>query len=263
MKITVLTENTSSNPALKSEHGLSLFIETEKHNILFDSGQTDLFFENAQKLGVDLKSVDIAILSHGHYDHGGGLLKFFKINDKASVYINEHSFQKFLSGYEKDISIDTSIKDSDRVIVTGDFTKIDDDLTLCTCNQEKKNYFFDSFGLNTVLNGQIVPDTFLHEQYLTINENGKKIVFSGCSHKGILNIVDWLSPDVLIGGFHLKKLDTCGEDTEILNDVAKKLLSFNSTYYTCHCTGEKQYSYLKELMADRLNYMSTGCIIKL
>ena len=92
MKISVLCENTSKQPNIASEHGLSLFIETEKHNILFDMGQTDLFAKNAREMNIDLKIVDIAILSHGHYDHGGGLKTFLSINDKAKVYINRDAF---------------------------------------------------------------------------------------------------------------------------------------------------------------------------
>lgn len=77
MKITVLTENTISKNAeisklhLQGEHGLSLFIQTQNRNILFDMGQTNLFAKNASLLGIDLQTVDFAILSHGHYDHGG------------------------------------------------------------------------------------------------------------------------------------------------------------------------------------------------
>ena len=73
MKITVLCENTSCREGIDFEHGLSLFIETKEKNILFDMGASELFARNAQKLGVDISSADIAVISHGHYDHGGGL----------------------------------------------------------------------------------------------------------------------------------------------------------------------------------------------
>ena len=76
MRIISLVENTSVNDAIKAEHGLSLYIESKNYKILFDMGQTDLFLKNAKRLGVDLSQVDIAILSHGHYDHGGGLEEF-------------------------------------------------------------------------------------------------------------------------------------------------------------------------------------------
>ena len=75
MKITALTENTTQC-GLPTEHGLSLYIETEKHTVLFDMGQSDLLAQNAASLGVDLRKADAAVLSHGHYDHGGGLKTF-------------------------------------------------------------------------------------------------------------------------------------------------------------------------------------------
>ena len=80
MKITVLMENTAYAPEFIAEHGLSLFIETGKHKILFDTGASGAFVENAQKLGVNLDEVEFCVLSHGHYDHGGGLLRFFEVN---------------------------------------------------------------------------------------------------------------------------------------------------------------------------------------
>ena len=92
MKITVLMENTAARETLAAEHGLSLYIQTAHRNILFDMGQTDAFARNAQALGIDLAQVDTAVLSHGHYDHGGGLEKFLEINKTAPIYINLYAF---------------------------------------------------------------------------------------------------------------------------------------------------------------------------
>ena len=92
MKIWTLVENTSINENIKNEHGLSFYIETKNHKILFDFGQSDIFVENAEQMGIDLSCVDIAILSHGHYDHGGGIKKFLQINSNAKIYANKNVF---------------------------------------------------------------------------------------------------------------------------------------------------------------------------
>ena len=90
MKLTVLTENTSRY-GLPAEHGLSLYIEANGRKMLFDMGQTGLFAENAQALGIDLSLVEFAVISHGHYDHGGGLKRFLEMNSKAPVYISSRA----------------------------------------------------------------------------------------------------------------------------------------------------------------------------
>ena len=109
MKLTTLIENTTCRPDLTPEHGLSLYIETGEHRILFDAGQSDAFADNAEKMGIDLGEVDLAILSHGHYDHGGGIAKFLQINKKAPVYINKHGFEPHYNGTEKNIGLDTEL----------------------------------------------------------------------------------------------------------------------------------------------------------
>ena len=88
VRVLTLMENTARNDSLCCGHGLSLYIETPKHRILFDMGPDgESLLKNAAALGVDLAGVDIAILSHGHYDHGGGLAAFLSVNNTASVYI--------------------------------------------------------------------------------------------------------------------------------------------------------------------------------
>ena len=257
MKIVSLVENTIANESLGCEHGLSLYIETNNHKILFDMGQSDLFAENAKKLGIDLTQVDIAILSHGHYDHGGGLAKFLEINAKASVYISKHAFGKHYNGTEKYIGLDMALKDNDRIIYTEGKVEIEEGLSLYHCNDREKSFELGSFGLNKKVEEDFVPDDFLHEQYLCIQESGKKVLISGCSHKGILNIVEWFHPNVLVGGFHFSKLPL----DETLEMYAKILDKYDTEYYTCHCTGVEQYMFMKKFM-KRLNYLATGDVLK-
>ena len=84
-------------------------------------------------------------------------------------------------------------------------------------------------------------------------------MISGCSHKGILNITEWFKPDILIGGFHLKSLDTKNQgDIKTLQNLGEKLASYNTTFYTCHCTGESQFDVLKDIMKEKLFYLGTG-----
>ena len=112
---------------------------------------------------------------------------------------------------------------------------------------------FGSCGLNMLQDGRMREDDFRHEQYLLAEENGKTILFSGCSHRGILNIMRWFRPDLLIGGFHFSKLPL----DETLAGYAKALNAYPTVYYTGHCTGAAQYQFLKDRMQN-LHYLSAG-----
>lgn len=258
MKITALIENTSHDENFFTEHGLSLYIELSDKKILFDMGQTSLFEENAKKLSVNLSEVDIAVLSHGHYDHGGGLGRFLEINKKAPVYMSKYAFEPHYNGAEKYIGLEDGIQNNERIIFTDEKFSIDENLSLYSCNNKKREKNLGSFGLNMMKDGKFLPDDFRHEQYLLINENGRKVLISGCSHKGIMDIVNWFRPDVLIGGFHFSKLSL----DEKLISYAKYLDSFDMIYYTCHCTGKEQYEFMRKHMKN-LNYLSCGQSIKI
>jgi 7,8-dihydropterin-6-yl-methyl-4-(beta-D-ribofuranosyl)aminobenzene 5'-phosphate synthase len=257
MKITVLIENTTVRPDLDCEHGLSLYIEACGKKILFDAGQTGAFADNAQKLGIDLAAVDLAILSHGHYDHGGGLLRFLQINQTAPVYLRREAFGPHYNGVEKYIGLDLALGDHRQLrFVQGDLS-LGEGLTLCA--PRKETYPADSHGLKYKGSGGFVSDDFRHEQYLLIEEGGKRVCVSGCSHKGILNIMDAFRPDILVGGFHFMKM----EDETLLRSAAEKLLQYDTVYYTGHCTGLKQYDFLKTILGDRLHYISTGSVLEM
>jgi 7,8-dihydropterin-6-yl-methyl-4-(beta-D-ribofuranosyl)aminobenzene 5'-phosphate synthase len=264
MKISVLMENTPYAEGFRSEHGLSLYIETGKQHILFDTGQSpDGFAENAARLGIDLRDVDFAVLSHGHYDHSGGLMTFLSINNHAPVYVNRRAFEPHYTEKMRDIGIDPRLKGKAQIIPVEERLMLGESLSLCACNDRSRPYRMDPYGLYAGSGDEMEPDRFLHEQYLTVRENGKTFVFSGCSHKGVLNIVDWLKPDVLVGGFHFMKVDPSGPGRALLDDAAKVLLQYPARYYTCHCTGTEQYAYLKTLMGDRLAYLSSGQTVEL
>ncbi len=164
MKITTLLENTSARPELSAEHGLSLYIETAEHRILFDMGQTALFSHNASVLGIDLAAVDIAILSHGHYDHGGGLARFLTLNHTAPIYVNRHAFEPHYNGTEKYIGLDTALAAHRQLVFTDDTTVLADGLTLHSCAQAQKRHDLGAFDLTMLEDGAFRPEDFRHEQ---------------------------------------------------------------------------------------------------
>ena len=257
MKIISLLENTTRCGELGTEHGLSLYVETGTHKLLFDMGQTDLFYQNAQALGVDLSAVDLAILSHGHYDHGGGLATFLEINHQAPVYLHRDAFLPRFNAKGAYIGLDPALRDHPRLRFTEDRTELGEGLTLLTCNGLERPNSLGSFGLTEQVGDIRIPDDFRHEQYLLVRESdesgARRILISGCSHKGIVDIAEWFSPDVLVGGFHVSKmpLDNC------LGKVADQLQAHETVFYTCHCTGIEQFTFMRSRM-DRLHYLSCG-----
>ena len=254
MKIVTLTENTSCREDLCFEHGLSLYLETGDRKILFDAGQSAIFADNAEKLGVDLKQVDFTVLSHGHYDHSGGLERFLQINERASVYVSRWAFEPHWASDGRYVGVDASLQGNDRIRYVAEETVLGEGITLYRMEKEP----MDTADLLVEENGIRIPDDFRHEQYLLLEEAGKRILISGCSHKGILNIMDAFRPDVLVGGFHFMNM----EDEDFLRRAARELLCYNTVYYTGHCTGQKQYAFLKDLMGDRLHYIATGAVFE-
>lgn len=146
------------------------------------------------------------MLSHGHYDHGGGLAHFLAANPGAPVYLSRYAFEPHYHGSTKNIGLEPALAQNLRLRFTGETTPLGDGLTLYACNARPRRHDLGSFGLTTVRDGAFVAEDFRHEQYLLIEQAGKRVLISGCFHKGILDLVEWFRPDVLVGGFHFSKL---------------------------------------------------------
>lgn len=259
MKIAVLCENTNSSSKFLYEHGLSIYIETKNRKILFDFGQSDLYLDNAKLMNIDLSEIDFAILSHGHYDHSGGLKKFLEINSKAKIYMSRYALGEYYNLEKKYIGIDKNLYKNllknERIVFVDNYLKIEKDFELYSCNNN--NFQIEPFGLCEKKENIFLPEKFIHEQYLLLKEDDKNILISGCSHKGIINLVKYFKPDFLIGGFHLIKLDV-DENKEKLKHISKELLNEKAIFFTCHCTGLPQYDFLKKIMKDKIQYISAG-----
>ena len=260
MKLTVLVENTTKNPRFLAEHGLSIHINANGKNILFDCGQTSAFIENAKDLSINLEEVDFLVLSHGHYDHGGGLIDFLSLNKKAKVYLSKNAFGEHYNGTKKYIGLNPLIKDSDRLVFVENDLEIADGFTIK--NLKNEPFRIDSAGLTVKTSDGFTKENFNHEQYLIVKENGKEYLFSGCTHKGLENVLSNFTPDVFIGGFHLSKIPVESEKDR-LDKIADLLIKTDATFYTCHCTGIEQFEFLKAKLKNNLHYLSTGKCVEI
>lgn len=259
MVITSLVENTTKS-GLKAKHGLSLYIETKLHRILFDLGPDETLFENAEKKKIDLTSVDTVIISHGHYDHGGALGKFLKINSLANIYVQQKAFEPHYSKrrfFKIPVGIDQKWKTHRQVVLLDGDYKIDEELSLFTVDKTENCYS----SANDVLYDKNGRDTFSHEQNLIITEERTAVVM-GCGHAGVVNIMEkaeYSKPCVCIGGFHLfNPIMKTTVSNNLLDEIAGRLQQYKDTqFYTCHCTGKEAYQYLARKM-DNLHYMACG-----
>lgn len=271
MKIINLIENTiGENVGCLTEHGLSYYIETTDYKILVDTGASDGFAENAKTLGVDLEAVDLAVLSHGHYDHAGGFLAFAQINPKAPIYMRKEAAGAFYHG-ERYIGIDPEILNLPQVhMVEEDMCLKQDMLWLFGGVTGRKLWPQGNLLLKVkgsgIESGKIfLQDDFSHEQYLVVRENGRSVLFSGCAHNGILNILEHYKklfgdePDAVFSGFHMRQKDGYQErDLEIIKAIAEELKIRKTKFYTGHCTGELPFALMKEIMDEQLEYVHSG-----
>jgi len=261
MKVTVLVENTACGPHVKGQHGLSLYIENHGLKILFDCGASGLFLENAQKLGVDIAAADYLIISHGHYDHGGGLETFLKVNDKAKIIASKHAFNDYyfkVALINKYIGLDQALKDNQRIIFVdqslalGDGMIVFSDITGGKCRSAETTLLKKE-------NEKFMPDDFRHEQCLIIDN----VLFAGCSHTGIVNIYEKAKGireiGHIFGGFHLYNPATKKtEDKTLIENIAGEFKNENVKIYTGHCTGENAFKILRSVLGDKIEEISTG-----
>lgn len=268
MKVICLMENTQGERECLYEHGLSFYVETPKHRLVVDTGASGAFMENALRLGVDLGRVDTVILSHGHYDHAGGIMEFARRNPDAKILMQKLAKEAYYhknANMERYIGINPQIAELPQVELLEGDREIDKEISVFTNVTGRKSWPSGNRELKVKKDGEFYQDDFLHEQYLVITENRKRVLMSGCAHNGILNILEKYreiygeDPDAVFSGFHMrKKSDYTQEDIEMIRETAFQLKKSDSVFYTGHCTGEYPFGLMKEIMGERLVYVHSG-----
>jgi len=276
MRLTTLVENVGTG-ACAGAHGLSNYIEWAGGVILFDAGPDgDLLQRNAAALGKDLAAVDTAVLSHAHYDHGGGLRRFLQLNSHAPLYIRpeaRHAHGNLKNDEWVDVGLESAFFTdfSPRIRWSGTVEKLGENAFLFAGVRGRHLLSSAGFTLREKRDGEIFPDEFEHEQSLVLTEGERSVLFAGCSHKGIVNVLERCeellgrSPDAVVGGFHLiAPSEGRDEPEELIRAVGAELLRREHTrYITGHCTGHGPYAILKEMLGDKLDYMSAGTVFEL
>lgn len=272
IRIQIVVDN-EAQEGLQAEHGFALWLEVDEHKILFDTGQKDALIHNAEKLNLDLGEVDTLILSHGHYDHTGGLADVLSCNHHVDVYCHAAAFLPRYSidnGIAKPVKMTTramssigslpeerlhwvtkSIKTSKAVTLTGEIPRNVDFETTGGA------FYFDRDGKRT--------DAIVDDMALWVNSSKGLVICIGCCHAGIINTLNHIKAvsrskkiHTLIGGLHLKSANEQRLQKTI--DFLKHEKIEN--IITCHCTGDIAHQQLKEQLQAQKGFAGMNIQIR-
>lgn len=271
IRVRLLSENYVKNPVCKGEYGLSIWIERGEKRILFDTGASGLFSENARALGVDPSLADACVISHGHFDHTGGMVRFLQSNSAAPLYIHKNAFgpsygttkgkidewdcgvlwkkEELASWWERIVRTDGPVWLDKDTVISGTVPDVPEFRPAET--------FYRPDGA-----GGLIPDDMSHEQFLALREPEKGVVlFSGCSHKGVVAAVrcaKTLFPGepiyAVVAGMHLAGADRASRERVIEGLAAEE----PRLVVPIHCTGLEAVCMLKARFGDRCVLTGAG-----
>ncbi|RLI05553.1 MBL fold metallo-hydrolase [Candidatus Bathyarchaeota archaeon] len=277
LKVTVVVENSTSirNPELLGKHGLCLFLEVEDETgettILMDTGPSpEVVLHNVNKLGLNLKKVNVVFLSHGHYDHTGGLIEVLKVIDRRTpIVVHPNVFSPKYTSKLRFVGLPFKLSEIEnvggRLILAKNPVKITENI-LTTGEIERKVEFEETKGFVTVENGIFKEDILMDDQALIVKVEGKGlIIFSGCAHAGIINTIKHAQKITgiekvygVLGGFHLENAPK-----ERLDATIRELVKLKPKVVgPCHCTGLKAINQIANTLSEAFILFQTGDVVE-
>ena len=269
LQITVLADDHVAAPNLLAEHGLSMLIEADGRRILFDTGQGKVLRGNAGARGIRLSGLDAVVLSHGHYDHTGGLAALLQENSPSAIFVHPAAlhpkYAKSDGKPHRSIGIPESSRQAlsavhDRIVWTQSAIEVVPDIW-CTgeiprlpANEQTDTGFFLDADCRD-------PDPLNDDQALFIETRPGIVVITGCAHAGIVNTLDRVSAltdrdDIcmLAGGLHLAR--ATNQQLEASADAIGRRNA--RVLAPCHCTGMGAHSYLRARFPSLVQDVGVG-----
>jgi 7,8-dihydropterin-6-yl-methyl-4-(beta-D-ribofuranosyl)aminobenzene 5'-phosphate synthase len=266
LEIITLVENLAYQQGTKGEHGLAFVVRTGGKQILFDTGQSGLLIENARRMNIDLSTIDAVVISHGHYDHTGGLAAFFSVNNHAPVFLKSRVFDEKLSkstGNLRFIGIDREVVDANRkrFQLVQEATEVAPGLMVVPNIGKYYDFEQPSQTMMVKTGDEIGVDLFEDELFMLYDSPEGLTVFTGCAHRGIGNICRTAmvltgnkNIRLVLGGTHLKgaSLKRIHKTVEAFEDMEV------SRFGLCHCTGLPAFIEFSTTFGEKVRYAHVG-----
>ena len=264
-KLTIIVDNIAADD-IEGEWGLCMLALFRGRRILIDTGASDLFARNLEKLGFDIEDIDYAVLSHAHYDHANGMPLFFEKNSKAGFYVRDTTepncyhknflFRKYI-GIPKRVLTDHP----DRIEHVSGIYELCEGAYLVPHSSPSLSAIGKREMMYRRVGRKMVPDDFSHEQSLVLDTDKGLVIISSCSHAGAVNIINEVKNafegrhiHALVGGLHLhnKSEDEIRTVSRAISETGIDLV------YTGHCTKNRAYHIMKDELGDKVFQFRVG-----